>query len=516
MENKLNLSHDQASTLLNRWRGDPTTYFDEVLGVTAIWKLQQDLLNACPIAIQQHKPIYVGSGHSLGKDYICAGISLWFLQCYRPSIVIQTAPTARQVEKIMWGETRVHWANKKIDLGGIAFTTPYLEIDKDKKWYLIGFATKETGGSAQAGGGKFQGYHSQNNCIIVTEAQAVEDVVYDQIDALTTSANVLVIFIGNPTRAKGRFAKGLRDKVNNIVFNFSCLDNPNYKHKQVLIPGVATYEWVEDKRRRWGENDPRWYGRVLGQIPPMGTSSVFPEDIMNLMYGRHTLLALHSANAGVSVDVAGDGVDDEVIMSGKGGEVKDVYVRGSMSPSDTAHKAVKMCKEVNGSFIIIDCDGMGIKVHQELRKLHRDFLKSIQLVKFHGSAPCTIYDKKKQRPEYANMRAEAAFVARERGQHGIAAVDINAKELIDDLMEEEWFEKNGKIQLEDKDDIKERLGRSPGQGDCWKMLQWAFNQNYKSIDTRENTKLPAYAMAENTGQMMSPRNLPRYANTKMY
>ncbi|KKL84723.1 hypothetical protein LCGC14_1961840, partial [marine sediment metagenome] len=333
---------------------------------------------------------------------------------------------------------------------------------------------------------------------------------------LTTSANVLVIFIGNPTRAKGRFAKGLRDKVNNIVFNFSCLDNPNYNHKQVLIPGVATYEWVEDKRRRWGENDPRWYGRVLGQIPPMGTSSVFPEDIMNLMYGRHTLLALHSANAGVSVDVAGDGVDDEVIMSGKGGEVKDVYVRGSMSPSDTAHKAVKMCKEVNGSFIIIDCDGMGIKVHQELRKLHRDFLKSIQLVKFHGSAPCTIYDKKKQRPEYANMRAEAAFVARERGQHGIAAVDINAKELIDDLMEEEWFEKNGKIQLEDKDDIKERLGRSPGQGDCWKMLQWAFNQNYKSIDTRENTKLPAYAMAENTGQMMSPRNLPRYANTKMY
>ena len=103
--------------------------------------------------------------------------------------------------------------------------------------------------------------------IVVTEAQAIEDTIYDQIDAVATGENVLRIYIVNPTRARGQFAKMLKDKANNIVFNFSCLDNPNYKQRKIVVPGLATYNWVEDKRNKWGEGDPRWVGRFLGQVP---------------------------------------------------------------------------------------------------------------------------------------------------------------------------------------------------------------------------------------------------------
>jgi len=94
--------------------------------------------------------------NSLGKDYICSLLSLWFLQTYIPSIVIQTAPTDRQVRKVMWGDTLKHWNNKLIDLGGTPYANPYLEVEK-ADWYLIGFTTKESGASAE-GGGKFQGF----------------------------------------------------------------------------------------------------------------------------------------------------------------------------------------------------------------------------------------------------------------------------------------------------------------------------------------------------------------------
>lgn len=471
-----------------RYHNNPLLYCKEILGVGQVWKLQEDLLKACCVAIKEHRAIYLASGHSLGKDYITAAISLWFLQCHIPSIVIQTAPTDRQTKRIMWGETLRHWNNRRIDLGGRAFVEPYLEIDK-ADWYLLGFTTKETGATKEGGGGKFQGFHSPSICVIVTEAQAIEDNIYDQIDAITSSENCLVIYIGNPTRAKGRFAAGLKDKQRNIVFNFSCLENPNYIEKRTVIPGLASYEWVEAMRKKWGESDPRWIGRVLGQIPDVAINNIFPMSLIEHMKARHGLLARYGNNAGVAVDPAGEGVDDNVFMAGNDGEILEVYTKTLMSPSNSAIKAVDMCKSINGHFIVVDCDGVGIGVYQELNGLDESYLEGINIIKFHGSAPSEV--REGDRRIYANMRSEAAFVAKDRGQAGRAAIDQQDYELIEDLMEDEYFEnKRGQLQIIPKDEIKERLGRSPGRGDTWKMLQWAFNQEYSNMVYKYKSRHP--------------------------
>lgn len=511
----LDLSMQEAVNLISRWQSTPRDFFGEVLGVEKTWKLQDDLCNAIPAAIKEKKQIFIGSGHALGKDYICAAVSLWFLQSFKPSIVIQTGPTDRQVKKVMWGETLSHWNKRKIDLGGVTYTNPYLEMDRKLKWYLLGFTTKETGATKDGGGGKFSGFHSENICVIISEAQAVEENIYDQIDGITASGNTLVIFIGNPTRAKGGFARGLRDRKNNIVFNFSCLDNPNYKERRTVIPGLASYEWVEDKRRKWGEGDPRWQGRVLGQIPSVGVNSVFSDELINHMKERSGMIAKYSDNAGLAWDPAGEGVDDEVFMAGRGGEPRRMYKKTKMAPSVGAVKAIEMCKAINGNFIVIDCDGVGIKCWQELNKLTPQYLQGIQIVKFHGSAPSQefeLMDDGSKRAVYQNMRSEAAFVAQKRATDGQAALDENAKMLIEDLMEDEYFTNNrGLLQIIDKDDIKERLLRSPGEGDAYKMLQWAFSQNYKR-DTEgyvRDKKLPEYAVMDDSIMEPNPQMLPR-------
>jgi len=466
---------EAISKRLDYWQGAPRVYMTEVIGVAATWKLQNELMDAIPVAMAEHKIIYIGSGHALGKDYILAGIGLWFLQTFRPSIVIETAPTERQVKSVMWKETTTHWNNRLLDLGGTIFTEPRLDIASD--WYMLGFTTKETGATKEGGGGKFTGYHSPNICVLVTEAQAIEDSIYDQIDALATSENVLVIYAGNPTRAKGRFAAGLKDKKNNIVFNFSCLENPNYLQRKTVIPGLASYEWVEDKRRKWGEDDPRWIGRVLGQVPDTAVNNTFLGSLISHMRERCGFLAMSSLNAGVAVDPAGEGVDDNVFMSGKGGDVKKVFTKTSMSPSDMAHKAVKMCKEVDGTFIIVDCDGIGIGCWKELDNFDDGYLQGIRIIKFHGSAPSSVMEHKKA--VYQNCRSEASFVTRELGQGGKASLPNDA-ELIEDLSEEEFFEnKRGLIQIELKEDLKDRLKRSPGKGDAYKMLQFGLSKNYQ-------------------------------------
>lgn len=478
MQTEADIDPRLASELIESWRAIPQLFCRDVLGIKQIWRLQDDLLNACPVAIRERKPIYIGSGHALGKDYIAAAASLWFLHSYSPSIVIQTAPTDRQVKKIMWGETMRHFNNINPPLGGKPYSDPYLEINKED-WYLLGFTTKESGASKQAQGGKFQGFHSPNMCVVVSEAQAVEDDIRNQIDAIATSEKVLLIFIGNPTRSSGWFAKGLKDKGRNIVFNFSCLDNPNYKQKKTVIPGLASYEWVEDKRQRWGVDSPLWFGRVLGQIPKTAINNIFSELEIETMKRRALITPSEAEeNRGVALDVAGEGDDESVAYAGAGGHVLAQSIKVNQSAGENALTCQNLTEAHRGNFIVVDCDGMGIKEYQELTRL--ELSKTVNVVKFHGCGASSKQKGKQNDFEFENLRAEAWFTAQSRARDGGASIPDDPL-LIEELLEVTAFEnRRGKIQIEEKQDIKDRLGRSPDRADSWVMLQWGFEQNYKN------------------------------------
>lgn len=214
---------------------------------------------------------------------------------------------------------------------------------------------------------------------------------------------------------------------------------------------------------------------------------VFTGALVNLMHAKDSLLARHSDNAGVSVDPAGEGADDVGLMSGRGGDVLDAYAQASMRPTEVALRAVQMCRAVNGHFIIVDCDGVGIATWQELMALPDDYRHGIHIIKFHGSAPSELVEM--ERIVYRNQRTEAAFVAQKRGWRGQASVNVKDTALIEELKAEEYEIRNGVLQLLPKKDIKERIGRSPWRADCWKMLQWGFEQRYESV--------PIYDWAQN-------------------
>lgn len=498
---------------INRiWR-KPGDLDDLKPGDRPIWWGQEEMLKACVRAIKERKPIYVATGHSLGKDFLFGTVGPWFLQTRIPSLVALTGPTDRQVNDIMWKETRSHWDRRKIDLGGKAYTEPRIEIEKD--WYLIGFTTKETTGSKDAGGAKFQGIKGKSNvCVIVTEAQAVEDNIYDQIDAITTSENVLVIFLGNPTRAKGRFAKGISDRKNNIVLSYSCLQSPNYIEGKEVIPGLVGKAWVEDKRVKWGEDDPRWVGRVLGEVPDAAMTAIFTPSVIEHGKSRWGFIAGHSFNRGVAWDPAGEGSDPHVFYSGSNGEVMDKFQKTLMSPDEGAIKAVQMCKAIMGSWIIVDCDGVGQRDAAALKALPEDYLAGIQIIEFHGSAPSTSHvevqtpNGYKKKAMYKNVRAEAAFIARDRITAGKGSINPKDTELIEELECDSWIPDKPMIQIIEKEDVKEMLDppRSPGSADAFKMFQYACEQNFKELVYNKKGQLP---QSYSTDQDLNVATMPQ-------
>ena len=448
------------AALRSSWRSNPESYYRDKLGIEKMWDGELAMLDAIPLAIEQRKGIVVASGHALGKDWTMGGAVPYFLEAWGPCIVITTAPTDRQVKKIMWGEIETQYANAKIPPIGKLLTQ---EIKIEPNWYAIGFTTKETGKMV----GKFQGFHSDRVFVIVSEAQAVPDGIYEQIEAVLTSQVGLMIQIGNPIRTTGHFAKSINDKKNNIVLQMSCLDNPNYKEKKTVVPGLCSYAWVEKRREMWGEDDPRWQGRVLGILPTTSIDTVFHAELIKSMIGRETRQT--EVRRGFAIDVARFGDDETVIYGGTNGMVEEQDIYAGLSTTTTAARGIMLRNKMGGgNFAVVDGDGVGGGTIDTLNDMA---IEGLDIVEIHSSG-------KPESDEYQNLRAEMWFTAKKRAEEGRASIPD------DDLLKEEleevkyFINKRGKIQIESKEDLRDadRLGRSPDRADDWIYLQWGFEQ----------------------------------------
>ena len=222
-------------------------------------------------------------------------------------------------------------------------------------------------------------------------------------------------------------------------------------------------------------NLPMYRQFVMNDWSVTRRNRVFTSELISHMQSRYGMIASHVRECGVAVDPAGEGADNNIFMVADGGEPVETFEKTIMSPTEKAIKAVEMAHRHGAYFIVIDCDGIGIETYSELTRLPENYLAGIEIVKFHGSAPSA--KEMLGRRMYENTRCEAAFIAQKRGWDGKASVHKDARDLIKQLEADEYFtNRKGYLQIIPKEDIKVKLGVSPGLADSWKMLQWGFEQ----------------------------------------
>ncbi len=88
----------QATVL--RWReGGPALFAQEALGAEPTeqqWEASRKLV--------ERRRVSIRSGHGTGKSAFMAWCVLWFLYCYFPCKIPCTAPTAHQLNDVLWSE----------------------------------------------------------------------------------------------------------------------------------------------------------------------------------------------------------------------------------------------------------------------------------------------------------------------------------------------------------------------------------------------------------------------------
>ncbi len=247
------------------WQNEPNAFFTDWLGVD-VWQRQLDI--AC--AIRDYRRVAVKSCHSAGKSFIAARLVLWFLHAFPHSIVITTAPTANQVENILWREVRTAYQNSKKKLLGRCLNTRY-DIASD--WYALGFKAEDTQPD------RFQGFHAEHALVIIDEASGVSPLVYQALESIMSSESARMLLIGNPTSTDGSFYDAFHS--NRSLFQtltISAFDTPNFTSpdQAVVRPYLITPAWTHDVIRSFGEDSPYVQSRIYATFPMQGETTLIP------------------------------------------------------------------------------------------------------------------------------------------------------------------------------------------------------------------------------------------------
>ena len=427
-------------------------------------------------AIQVSRRVSVRSGHAVGKDYVAAVASLCFLYLNGPSKVINTAPTDRQVINVMMSEIGRIYKNAKVNLGGDLWT--HKITFKEPDWFLLGFKTKDKKPE------DWTGFHSPNLMVVITEASGIDQVTFDAIEGILTGNSRLVL-IFNPNRTSGEAYQSTRSPLYK-KFKLNCLNAVNVRAKKILIPGQVDYEWIDEKINKPGwvveidksgvkkeKHDFKWNGKwyrpndlflvkVLGEFPRATEDTLIPLSWVEMANERwRELKGKGKGSLRLGVDVAGMGRDLTVNAFRRSNVIEEFKVYSRQDHMVTVGKVKNELTE-RGDAAYVDALGEGAGVFSRLAEQEVNAI----CVKYSFSAK-GLSDLTGQRT-FANMRAYIYWAMRDaldpsfNGDLALPPVD----ELTQDLTETRFkVRSNGDILIEEKDDIKKRLKRSPDYGD---------------------------------------------------
>lgn len=180
--------------------------------------------------------IRVEAGHTTGKTFLAATIVCHFFDAFRNSIGYAFAPTAQQINDLLFKEIR-RFRDDKPWLPGRVLKLP--EIRHRGDHFVKG---KATGNSSTE---SVQGQHGEYLIFVLDEAEGIDPFVYDAIESMASGGIAIVLAIANPRTNTSRFHK-IAGNRNVKSFRLSCLNHPNVITNKEIVTGAVKREYVNN------------------------------------------------------------------------------------------------------------------------------------------------------------------------------------------------------------------------------------------------------------------------------
>lgn len=388
--------------------------------------------------------ISVASGHGIGKSAEMGMLSSWAMSCWADARIVTTANTEGQLrtktapEIGKWFRTSLtaHWFDVQ------AMSIKSRDPEHGDSWRQDFIPWSEHNTEA------FAGLHNEGKIILLLfdEASKIHDKVWEVAEGALTDENTVIIWIvfGNPTRNSGRFRECFR----------------RYRHRWVqrqidsrTVPGTnkAYLQRLVDDN---GEDSDLVKVRVRGQFPSQSAMQFISETDADAARNRHLRKDQYAfAPVIIGVDPAWTGDDKLEIMLRQGLYSKCLAtLPRNDNDNQVGALVARLEDEYQADAVFID-QGYGTGIWSYGETIGRTW----RLISF-SSKPLN--------SGYLNKRAEMWGTMKQWVKQG-GSIDPKDQDLYEDLIGPETVARiDGRIQLESKEDMKERGLPSPNRGDA--------------------------------------------------
>lgn len=444
----------EAAAKIKYWRDNPIAFVKDNFGVEPD-EWQKDVLTAFkswePSKIRQSLQACAGPG----KSAVLAWCGWNFLSCYGE---VGEHPKGAAVS--------VTWDNLKdnlwVELAKWQALSPFLSKaftwtqsrifanDHKETWFLSARSFPKTADNETLGK-TLSGIHSKYVLFLIDEsgdipvqiAKAAEQAVGETI---ARKGFIKIMQAGNPISTDGMLYAASVSKNWNIT---RITGDPNDPKRSPRID----IEWAKQQIEEYGEDDPWVASYILGRFPSSGLNSLLSLHEVEEAMERHISLDKYGySQKRLGVDVARSGMDSTVIFPRQGlAAFPYVKMRNANGPQVAARVLKAKAKWLSEMEFVDDTGGFGASV-----------IDSLELA---GQSPQGIhFASKATDPRYYNKRSEMWLEMAEWVKRGGCLPPCN--QLKKELTSVQYFLKNGKLALEEKDQVKKRLGFSPDIADA--------------------------------------------------
>jgi len=405
--------------------------------------------------------------HGPGKSFFGARAVAWWLDTHPvgSAFAVTSAPTDPQVKAILWREIRKAW--KAGNLPGRVTLDAQWKIDDE----LVAYGRKPADHDEHG----FQGIHARHLLVVLDEACGIPKQLWTAAGTLGTNDDARMLAIGNPDDPTSEF-KTICDGAPEDgtagmsaqgwwVITISIFDTPNFTGEPIpdeLRHFLPSATWLDDHRKKWTEDSPLWTSKVLGQFPKDASTGTIPWSWVKACQGDDATNRIGALRVPVElgVDVAGSDLGDEtVVFERRGQRVGRRWAVQSSDPEVVLQLVETAVRDSGATRVKIDAIGVGWGLVASLRRTFPDL--DIVPIVVSESAPG------EDSAKFVNLRAWIWWqVGRRLAQDRAWDLTEVADEVLNELCAPKYREVNGRIQIESKDDLRKRIGRSTDNADA--------------------------------------------------
>ena len=457
----------------HRYYNDPVGFAERCVRWPAgqhLTKYQREVLGTVP----KRRKVSVRGPHGLGKTTTAALLVLWFAVTRETSGVDWKVPTTagawRQLEHFLWPEI-VKWA-RRVDWDAVG-CAPWNERTE-----LLSLNIKLRHGQSFAAASDnaalIEGAHADSILYVFDESKSIMPAIFDAAEGAFSGVGegstleAFALAMSTPGEPVGRFFDIHARKP-----GFEDWWTRHVTTDEAIKAGRISRDWVDQRRKQWGADSALFANRVLGEFHSSDSDGVIPlewVEAANLRWtewvdaGRPPMPGART----VGVDVARSGADQTVMAVLDGTVLTGLRRTSREDTMQTTGRVQGIVSATPGRVPVVDVIGVGGGVVDRLREM------KITVVAFNASEATDLKDRSKELG-FVNKRAAAWWRLRELldPAYGAELALPPDDPLTGDLTAPHWaVHSGGRIQIESKDEIRKRLGRSPDSGDAVVQAVW--------------------------------------------